>query len=236
MLMKPALPRLLSPEILDDLEENDPRAVRSRRDLKLINRIMGSAGILARAMTATAAAPARIIELGAGDGELMLRLAHRLSSRWPQVHVVLLDCKNLVAEETIDGFARLGWTAETLQIDIEDWIAQAGQEQFDIAMANLFIHHFDSRQIGRLFDALSRHAGMFVACEPRRARLPLLASRMVGLLGANEVTRTDAVLSVKAGFDGRELSDLWPSAASDWALSERQAGLFSHLFIARRGR
>lgn len=236
MLMKPALPRLLSAEILDDLDEHDPRAVRSRRDLRLINRIMGSAGILARALAAAPAAPERIIEFGAGDGELMLRLARQLSSRWPRVHVVLLDCKDLVAPETREGFARTGWTVETLQVDIEDWVGQAVEQRFDIALANLFIHHFNSGQIGQLFDAVSKRADMLVACEPRRARLALLASRMVGLLGANEVTRTDAVLSVKAGFDGNELSELWPAAASDWELNERQAGLFSHLFVARRKR
>lgn len=235
MLMKPALPRLLEAEILDDLEADDPRAVRSRRDLRRINRVMGSAGILARALASAHAAPRRMIEFGAGDGELMLRLARRLSSRWPQVHVVLLDCKDLVSQETRDGFAGLGWTVETLQVDIEDWIAHAGQQRFDIALANLFIHHFGSEQIGRLFEAVSRRADMLVACEPKRARLPLLASRMVGLLGANEVTRTDAVLSVKTGFDGRELSELWPSVAPGWELNERHAGLFSHLFVARRG-
>jgi hypothetical protein len=40
------------------------------------------------------------------------------------------------------------------------------------------------------------------------------------------------VLSVRAGFSGRELSALWPKG--DWLLEERHAGLFSHLFTARR--
>jgi hypothetical protein len=47
------------------------------------------------------------------------------------------------------------------------------------------------------------------------------------------VTRHDAVLSVRAGFAGRELSALWPSA-DGWKLEERRAGLFSHLFVAHR--
>ena len=59
-------------------------------------------------------------------------------------------------------------------------------------------------------------AKAFVACEPRRSAFALLGARMVFALGANDVTRHDAVASVRAGFRGRELSGLWPTA--------RQAG------------
>ena len=54
---------------------------------------------------------------------------------------------------------------------------------------------------------------------------------LVVVLGANAVTREDAVLSVRAGFTGHELTDLWPRDAG-WACREHAAGLFSHLFMA----
>lgn len=231
--MSSAFPRLREPEILDELPEDDPRARRSRRDLERINRVMGAAGILARALGTGAAAPRRIIELGAGDGSLMLRLARRLAPRWPGVQVVLLDRQQCVAPHTRDAIARTGWTVQDRQEDVADWVAGAHREQFDIVLANLFIHHFDEDAIARLFGAVSARTGVFVACEPRRASLPLLASRLVGLLGANAVTRSDAVASVRAGFQGRELSALWPASPA-WRLSEGRAGLFSHLFTARR--
>lgn len=235
--MKPSFPRLLESELLDDLREDDPRAVRSRQDLGRINYVMGAAGILARALTADAdaVAPQRMIEFGAGDGSLMLRLARQLAPRWPGVHVVLLDRQHCVAPDTRDAFARLGWTLEVKQADVADWVAGAAGEHFDIALANLFIHHFDDERIRHLFNAISARADLFVACEPRRASLPLLASRLVVLLGANEVTRLDAVASVRAGFQGVELSSLWPANPA-WELGERSAGLFSHLFRARRNR
>jgi hypothetical protein len=56
---------------------------------------------------------------------------------------------------------------------------------------------------------------------------------MLGLIGANGVTRHDAAVSVRAGFKGGELSALWP-ANPRWRLRERRAGLFSHLFLAQR--
>jgi len=60
-----------------------------------------------------------------------------------------------------------------------------------------------------------------------------LFSRAVGLIGCNRVTRHDAPASVRAGFTGRELSQLWPEPES-WLLEERAAGPFSHLFVAQR--
>jgi hypothetical protein len=52
------------------------------------------------------------------------------------------------------------------------------------------------------------------------------------MVGCSEVTRHDAIVSVRAGFAGRELSMLWP--AEGWDTAEKSAGLFSHSFAARR--
>jgi hypothetical protein len=41
------------------------------------------------------------------------------------------------------------------------------------------------------------------------------------------------VVSVRAGFSGEELSALWPDRQT-WRLTERRAGIFSHLFIAQK--
>lgn len=233
--MKPSFPRLLASEILDELHEDDPRAIRSRQDLRRINRFMGTAGIIAHALRADTAVPRRIIEFGAGDGILMLRLAKWLAPHWPGVHVVLLDRQPCITPRTRDAFARTGWSLEVSRADVADWVSGSVHGRFDIALANLFIHHFDDEQISRLFNALGARTDVFVACEPWRAPWPLFGSHLVGLLGANEVTRSDAVASVKAGFQGKELSQLWPASPS-WRLTERRAGLFSHVFTAHRRR
>src|SRR3989442_156554 len=73
---------------------------------------------------------------------------------------------------------------------------------------------------------------LFIACEPRRSQAALLASRALGLLGCGRETRHDAVVSVRAGFQGRELSAAWP-IITGWELEERPSGPFGHLFMAR---
>ena len=64
------------------------------------------------------------------------------------------------------------------------------------------------------------------------SRAVSLGCRLMWLIGCNDVTRHDAVVSVRAGFTNRELSALW--TASGWKLEERAAPPFSHLFVARR--
>lgn len=229
------LARSVHPEILDSLPPGDPRAVRSRADLRRLHRVMGSCAILVRALKPALAAPRHIVELGAGDGTLLLRTARRLAPGWRGVRLSLLDRQRLVSPRTLDAYRALGWQAEVLEVDVEDWLAQPAREPYSLVLANLFAHHFDNRPLAAMLGAIAARAGACFLCEPRRSGVALAGSRLVGLVGANAVTRHDAVLSVRAGFTGHELSDLWPpDQRGAWRLSEYPAGLFSHCFLAQR--
>ena len=85
-----------------------------------------------------------------------------------------------------------------------------------------------------LLAAAAARSDRFFACEPRRSWLALAGSHLVGAIGANAVTREDAVLSVRAGFQRDEISGRWPRADGHWQMQEYAAGLFSHCFSARR--
>jgi hypothetical protein len=226
------LPRRLEPEWLDELPGDDPRAVRSRRDLRLMNRIMGHAGIIAAALCPnmdSTAAP-RIAELGAGDGTLLLRIAADAPWRTGAA-IVLVDRQPVVDADTAARYGALGSRMEVCADDVFEWLGR-DDAQYDAIIANLFLHHFENDGLVRLFALAAPRTRLFVGCEPRRARLPLAGSHLLGLIGCNDVTRHDAVLSVRSGFAARELSALWP-ANGGWSLEERRAGLFSHLFVAR---
>ena len=230
-----SLPRRVEPELLDHLGAHDPRAQRSRNDLRRLHRAMATLTVLERALDrATSGSPPKtIVELGAGDGSLMLRLAHRRAARWPDVHVTLLDRLNLVAPRTLDAVRNLGWTPRVLAMDVFDWLAGANANVADVIFANLFIHHFSTEPLARMLAGIEQRCRVFFCCEPRRSALPLAGSYLVGLLGAGPVTRKDAVSSVHAGFRGHELSALWPNQSA-WFLHENSAGPFSHGFLAIR--
>lgn len=222
--------RRVVPELLDSLPPDDPRAIHSRRDLRRVNGLMRNDAIMADALkTNLSKAPKKIIELGAGDGDFLLRVARKMSPQWPRVNAVLLDLQKNVSRETEEAFGKLNWSAEVVVADVFD------QPEISAAVivANLFLHHFETEQLVRLLMQVSNQANLFVAVEPRRAVWPLFCSRLLGAIGCNDVTRHDAVVSVRAGFTGTELSELWPDRLN-WELSEQAAGAFSHCFIARR--
>jgi len=231
-------PRSVMPEILDTLPADDARAVRSRRDLKIINRIMGSLSLLLRGLDVAAQSePHRIVELGSGDGSLMLRLAQRRGSHWKDASVVLLDREPAVEEDTLAAIRNFSWSVDIVAADVLDWLDDNPGDGEAIVFANLFVHHFEGERLVRLLEGVARHARLFVCCEPRRSRLALAGSHLLGLIGCNDVTRHDAVVSVHAGFRDRELTALWSTnPTTTWRLEESAAGAFSHLFVAERAR
>lgn len=238
--------RMVATEVLDGLAQDDPRAIRSRRDLRRVHRAMGTRKIILRELRAMRLArlelePLRVLEIGAGDGSLMLGVAQALTGAWPKVALTLLDRQALLTPATVASYLEVGWTAVAEVGDVLAWAASdanplplSAPQRWDLIVANLFLHHFEGEQLARLMQAIARKSDRLLACEPRRDWLALAGSHLTGLIGANAVTREDAVLSVHAGFTGHELSALWPAHSEPWLIQERAAGLFSHCFCAER--
>ena len=254
--------RIIEPELLDELPPGIPLAVRSRRDLYRGNAWMRHHTLMADTLQnhLNGQALGQITELGAGDGNFLLQVAQRLalfgvpsrtsrdgwgghispnrvnaelrtSNTWNEVKVTLLDRQKIVMSQTLASFTSLGWRAEAVTADVFDWLPAASLGE--IVIANLFLHHFQDLSLAGMFRAIADRTRLFIAIEPRRALLPLLCSRWLWAIGCNRVTRHDAVVSVRAGFLGEELSALWPDK-ENWRLTEQRAGLFSHLFIAQK--
>ena len=240
------LPRIVAAETLDHLSPTDPAALRSRRDLVRVHHAMRTRAIVSRGWQRLvpperARRPLRILELGAGDGSLLLGVARSLAPRWPRVDLTLLDRQDLVRPGTLAGYAALGWSAQPMVVDVLAWAARpegdplgTPAQRWDLITTTLFLHHFSGAALDSLLAGVAARGERFFACEPSRAWWPLAASHLVGAIGANAVTREDAVLSVHAGFRDREISALWPGGGPGWDVHEGGAGLFSHCFSARR--
>lgn len=228
------LQRRVLPERLDVMPADDPVARRSRSDLQRVHRVMRSLTILRRAigMLCMTRQPRRILELGAGDGSLMLRFASR--SPWREVQVTFLDRQDLIGPEIRRPLDMLGWDVRVLSMDALDWAHASCDQQYDLCVTALFLHHFERPALEQLLAAVAARCQAFVACEPRRNSVAWLGSHLLGLLGANEVTREDGVTSVVAGFAGHELGALWPPGAAPWRLREYFAWPFTHCLVADR--
>ena len=221
--------RILEPEILDELSPTDPRAIRSRRDLQRINWWMRNPAHIARALQKHfwLEGPETVADLGAGDGDFSHKVAGKCA-RWKNVELVLVDRLKAASLTQFEGTT---WKAQSVAADVFDWLDRG--EKVDAVYTNLFLHHFSDEQLERMFEKISRTTDYFVACEPRRYRFASLIRFCVWVIGCSEVTLNDSVISVRAGFRNQELSQLWPKS-SGWQLIERRAGLFSHVFEARK--
>ena len=121
--------RVVAAEVLDNLPQDDPRAIRSRRDLKRVHKAMGTRNIILQALRAMKLArlevePLRVLEIGAGDGSLMLGVAQDLDRAWPKVALTLLDRQALVTPATVASYLAVGWTVATDIGDVLEWASR----------------------------------------------------------------------------------------------------------------
>ncbi len=231
-----SLRRLVRPELLDELPATDPLAIEIRTDLRFINSLLPGASFVAQSLLSSFPKdhpPRVLMEIGAGDGSFMLRVAKRLAPSWRDVTVILLDQSCSVSDETRAAFFSINWKLEILEANAVEYFRQSKGPSSDAIIANLFLHHFQDEQLKELFGHVARATSLFIACEPRRSKLALRFSQYLWVVGCNDVTSLDTGSSVWAGFRNFELPALWPTG-TDWELRDHFKWPFMQCFTARR--
>jgi SAM-dependent methyltransferase len=212
--------RSLQPELLDSLPHDHPDALHNRRDLRLTNRILGTHRWIARTMPPLLRQGERALEVGAGTGELGLRLTRR---------GVLLDGLDLWPRPA-------DWPAER-DWHVADLRAFAGYANYPAVIGNLIFHQFSAADLAALGRAIQSRARVVVACEPARRRVSQFLFRAFGsLLGANHVSLHDGHVSIAAGFRDDELPRALGLLAPDWEVRCSTTSLGAYRMLAiRRG-
>lgn len=209
--------RVVRAELLDSLPHDDPEAIRSRRDLRRINALMGNdRWILRTAARFPDAATRGIVELGAGDGALAAKLARRFPD------TVVSACDLAPRPPRLDH--RVRWN----QCDVFRHEAPTG----GVLVANLFLHHFE----GAALETLGRFCGecdALVFCEPHRGMLPHLLGGLIRPF-VGPVTRHDMHVSIRAGFTRGELPRLLGLGAERWKIEETSTWRGSRRVLAYR--
>ena len=208
--------RVIKAEILDALSQDDPAARKSRRELRIINHVMGNFRWFARTVPALLRPGERVIEIGAGDGSLSGRLA-RIG----------------VAADGLDVCpAPAGWPAARKwhRCDVREF---DGFDAYGVVLANLVLHHFSDRDLAELGRNALGGVRAIVACEPeRRRRWRILCAAFRPLVGP--VTRHDARASIDAGFRGAEIAQALGLDGAHWNLSCSGGGIGSSRLVAER--
>lgn len=209
--------RCLVPELLDSLEATDIRAIRSRRDLRLINAFLGNERWIARRISDHSSSIRHLAELGSGEGTLT-RLLH---CKLPAAVVTGLD----LASRPEKLPSTIGW----VRGDFFDTLATVGG---DTCTGNLILHHFRDEDLGKLGGILSRFR-LLIFTEPLRTPLTLALAQLALPL-ASEVTRHDMPASIRAGFRSGELSRLLGLDPGVWHLEEMASRRGSIRLVASR--
>lgn len=190
--------RELVPEILDGLAPDDPQAIRSRRDLRVINALMGNERWILRQLAKTEET-GTVVEWGAGEGTLISRAARHHAA---------------VGVDLVPKPAGVPENVHWRQGDVFEVDAEGGT-----LMANLFLHHFDEAQLARLGERV-RQFDRLICVEPLRTPTSLNLGRgMLPFVGL--VTRHDMLVSIRAGFVAGELPCLLGLEQAGWKVSER---------------
>ncbi|HVU32345.1 MAG TPA: hypothetical protein VHE61_02850 [Opitutaceae bacterium] len=191
--------RTLTPELLDTLSPTHPDALRNRRDLRLTNAFMRNHAWFARVLPPLVQTGELAVEVGAGTGELGLRLARRG-----------------LAIDGLDLWPRPGrWSAARAwhQADLRtfgDW------QRYPVVIGNLIFHQFGDDDLRALGRCLTR-ARVIVACEPMRRRASQVVYSLVApWFRASHVTLHDAHVSIAAGFCDDELPRLLGLDPDEW--------------------
>lgn len=211
-------PRDLPTELLDQLPPQHPDALSSRRDLRWFNAALGNARWFEKMLPPRVHPGERVLEIGAGTGELGGRLARR---------GVLWDGLDRVPRPS-------NWPshAHWHQTDLFQF---SGWADYPVVTGNLIFHHFDPAQLAILGAALSLNTRLLIIGDLRRGRLQQwLFWAYACLIGANRVSRHDGWVSIRAGFRGNELPRLLGLDDTKWTWRVELSALTAYRLIAER--
>jgi len=216
-----ARPRVVAPEILDELPHDHPDAIASRRDLVRVNAVMGNPRwLLAQARANADAIADGITEIGAGDG----RLAMRMAARFPETTVSAIDLAPAPREPLPPN---LVWR----QIDL--FKAKSAHSSGGLLVACLMLHHFEAHQLEILGRDFIPNFQALAIVEPDRRRTAHFLGRLAWPF-INRVTRHDMHVSIDAGFARGELACLLGLSTSDWRIMESHTITGARRLFARK--
>ncbi len=206
------------PELLDSLAHDDPDAIHNRRDLRIINRFLGTRGWFGRTLPSVMRGGERVLELGAGTGEMGLSLIRR---------GIPVDGLDLWPRPPAWPAGREWHQADLTKFD--------GYGAYPVVIANLILHQFKEEELAALGERLGGSARVILACEPKRSRVSQAMMAAFGpVFGANHVTLHDARVSISAGFLGDELPGFLGLRPAEWRYSRTTTALGAIRMVAVR--
>jgi SAM-dependent methyltransferase len=216
-LLVPA--RRSDPEWLDRTDNAPQDIENALRDIAWVNRSLGGARALLRAMDpfladAPPGAGLEILDIGTGGGDLAATMVSHGRSRGRPIRVTAVDRDPVAAafaERTVRTAREAGQASDDIRVIRADASSLPFRERsFDLVTASLFLHHFRHKEAAALLSSFRRLARRAVIInELHRHRVPwLFISVAARATRRSPMFVHDAALSVLRGFTETELHAL----------------------------
>jgi len=203
-------PRRPSRERLDDPGLSAAEMRLSLADLRMVNRRWGASRAIERHLRSRVAswpdARVAVLDVGAGSGDVSLRLRRSLSRAGLRATVVALDrqWRHLAAGRSLGG------GTPPLPVAADAFALPFPDGAFDFAVSTLFLHHFSPEENRRLlaeFRRVSRRG--FAALDLRRHRIPELFVSLAGrVLFRTRISVEDGAASVRQAYTPEEVLEV----------------------------
>jgi len=229
------LPRSTEVELIDAEGQDLDELAESLQQVAQVDRILGAGRALRRRLRSAGLDRGihSVLDIGAGNGEVLQRLGGWLQRRSPDpapMHLLALDSHP-------DAIALGRRESPTLS-----WIRGDGRsiplpdQSVDLVVSVLTLHHLDPRDAVQLLTEMGRVARRgIVVSDLERSRLHWLGARALAatLWRGNRLTRDDGPTSVLRAYTRAEMRELFREAGFPDATVRRHLP-FRLIGVARR--
>ena len=194
-------PRRPSRELLDGAAVPFDEVVRSLHDIGLVNRWGGERALVRQlAARLPPGAAARLLDVGAGSGEVARRVEAALRRRDRTARVIAIDRQwlHLAVGRRLDPDGLPAAAADAFRLPFADG-------SFDWAFSTLVFHHFSPEENVAVLREVARVAHGMCVLDLRRHLVPLLFVRAAGpLFFRSPVSSADGAASVRQAYTPAE--------------------------------
>jgi len=200
---------------MDDPDLDPALHTQALRALDRINRISGTHRRVADIVLRMAAErrvedpgspPIRVLDVGCGDGAVLLRVGRIARAQGIAVHLHGCDLSPVALDRARGSAAQADIELTLTELDATRDPLPPG---FDLVTSTLFLHHLNDADTVRVLSGMRDAGRVGLIQDLRRTRIGyVLAWAGVRLLSRSAVARTDGPLSVQGAYTMREMMAL----------------------------
>jgi 2-polyprenyl-3-methyl-5-hydroxy-6-metoxy-1,4-benzoquinol methylase len=219
--------RSMGTEIMDDLDCHGEVVDQTLRELDFINQWLGGNVVTLQAIksiwkTIPKEQPLHIADLGCGSGE-MLRILSQLAEKENRKLVLTgFDANPHIVDYAKNHSKKLSNISfQSISVFSQEF----KEQQFDIVLATLFMHHFSEVELASLFSSLKKQSKFIIINDIHRHSLAYHSIKVLTqFFSKSAMVKFDAPLSVLRAFSKNELKDILQRAGiTDFSLKWKWA-------------